>query len=202
MESSSGHVYKIWNDINDDVYVGSTFTPLDRVFAWHCLQATFITSDWHALHNLIRKLGPEHFRIESIEEFPFNARKVMQEKTEEYREKLSKWKPEDFLSDYQLCLKHEREQRKADPEWQQQRKEKDAARSKKYREENPEAVAAKNKRYWMMNAGKIYERRNAKCECECGLSYTLKNKSTHYKTQVHAKRMEELQSVQAQTTDS
>ena len=48
----------------------------------------------------------------------------------------------------------------------------------------------------------IKARRMVRCECECGLSYTLKNNSCHYKAKIHAKRMQEIENAQLATTES
>ena len=43
----------------------------------------------------------------------------------------------------------------------------------------------KQEKYYLKNKEKILEKRNKKINCECGGSYTVTNKSTHFKQKKH-----------------
>ena len=67
-----GKIYKISNDINNNLYIGQTVYSLQRRFSGHCYAST---TPNHAdandpIHRAIRKYGVEHFHIELIEECP------------------------------------------------------------------------------------------------------------------------------------
>ena len=62
-----GRIYCVRNDINDDVYVGSTIQPLSKRMATHrdkCKTQPF------TLYVCMREIGVDHFYIELLEEYP------------------------------------------------------------------------------------------------------------------------------------
>ncbi len=59
-------IYKIVNDVNDNVYVGYTATSLQKRFSWHIRDAK--TGHKKKLYNAMRKLGIDNFGIKLIEE--------------------------------------------------------------------------------------------------------------------------------------
>lgn len=59
-------VYKITNDVNDKVYIGQTINPIDIRFRRHINSAISNELDTH-FARAIRKIGPEHFKIELID---------------------------------------------------------------------------------------------------------------------------------------
>lgn len=67
------YIYKITNDINDNVYVGETIRPLEKRWQQHKKHATDINKCGH-LQLAMRKYGIEHFLIELIEECPDDIR--------------------------------------------------------------------------------------------------------------------------------
>ena len=65
-----GYIYKITNDINDKVYVGKTCnTPAER-FHKHCLDSKRKTMEKRPLYVAMNKYGVEHFKVETIGEYP------------------------------------------------------------------------------------------------------------------------------------
>lgn len=65
-----GYIYKITNDINDKVYVGKTCkTPTER-FAEHCREYKKDRAKNRPLYRAMNKYGVEHFKIETIGEYP------------------------------------------------------------------------------------------------------------------------------------
>lgn len=67
-----GNIYKISNDINDNLYIGQTVYSLQRRFNGHIYASI---TPYHQdcndpIHRAIRKYGAEHFKIELIEECP------------------------------------------------------------------------------------------------------------------------------------
>jgi len=63
----NGKVYKIVNDVNDMVYIGSTTTPLPKRFSGHKAQSRDRTSKFY---EAMKSIGVDHFRIVLIELFP------------------------------------------------------------------------------------------------------------------------------------
>ena len=63
-----GYIYKIWNDINDKLYIGKTLSTIEERFREHCRDKTSRKCEKRPLYNAMNKYGEEHFHIELIEE--------------------------------------------------------------------------------------------------------------------------------------
>lgn len=60
-------IYKIYNDINDKVYIGETIRPISKRWSQHIKKAKDLEINGH-LQNAIRNYGIDNFHIEIIEE--------------------------------------------------------------------------------------------------------------------------------------
>jgi group I intron endonuclease len=67
---NKGKIYKITNDYNDDIYVGSTCDTLIRRFINHKARFKKERSKNSSIYKLMNEIGFERFRIELIEEYP------------------------------------------------------------------------------------------------------------------------------------
>ena len=67
----NGKIYKIVNDTNDMIYVGSTTSTLAKRFYDHKASITRCT---HTFANAISEIGGDHFQILLIEPFPCNSK--------------------------------------------------------------------------------------------------------------------------------
>ena len=74
MDYKNGKIYQILNNINDEVYVGSTIQPLSKRF--HCHKADSKVRDCN-IHKLIREIGEDKIYIELIESCPCNSREEL-----------------------------------------------------------------------------------------------------------------------------
>ena len=70
-----GKIYKIINNIDDDIYIGSTTNSLHLRFAVHILTAKYIKSKNRLLYKKINELGIEHFKIELVDEITCDDKK-------------------------------------------------------------------------------------------------------------------------------
>jgi hypothetical protein len=61
-----GKIYKITNDYNDGVNIGSTCDSLVQVFIAHKMISSCETLKNHLLYTLINEIGFDRFRIELI----------------------------------------------------------------------------------------------------------------------------------------
>ena len=66
----NGKIYKIWNIINGDVYVGSTCSLLCKRMAKHRDALTVEKLQNRALYKLMLELGKDKFHIELVEDYP------------------------------------------------------------------------------------------------------------------------------------
>ena len=65
-----GKIYKITNDYNDDIYVGSTCDTLVRRFSNHKSESKKEKSQNISIYKLMNEIGFERFRIQLIEDYP------------------------------------------------------------------------------------------------------------------------------------
>ena len=63
-----GFIYKIYNDVNDKVYIGQTSGTIEERFKQHLKKVNSDDRKTYPLYNAMRKYGIEHFFIEQIEE--------------------------------------------------------------------------------------------------------------------------------------
>ena len=64
-----GKIYKITNDYNDEVYVGSTCDLLTKRFSNHKVKSKDDTKNSSPIHKLMNEIGFDRFRIELIEDY-------------------------------------------------------------------------------------------------------------------------------------
>lgn len=63
-----GKIYKIYNDVNDKLYIGKTVSSIEKRFQEHCADNKKERCEKRPLYNAMNKYGIEHFFIELIEE--------------------------------------------------------------------------------------------------------------------------------------
>ena len=64
----TGKIYKIYNDINNKLYIGKTLSTIEERFKQHCRDKTSRKCEKRPLYNAMNKYGEEHFHVELIEE--------------------------------------------------------------------------------------------------------------------------------------
>lgn len=62
-----GFIYKIYNDVNDKVYIGQTSCYVEKRWDEHLKRAKWSEKYHQSIHKAIRKYGVEHFNIECID---------------------------------------------------------------------------------------------------------------------------------------
>jgi hypothetical protein len=77
---SEGKIYKLINDVNDKIYIGSTTVTLNARMGGHRSRAKSLARD-SPLYSEMRRLSIDHFKIVLIEEFPCKS-KIELEKRE------------------------------------------------------------------------------------------------------------------------
>jgi hypothetical protein len=77
-------IYKITNDYNDEVYVGSTCNTLIKRFSVHKCDAEREKNKNRPIYKLINELGFERFRIELICDYPCEDKYQLRQKEGEY----------------------------------------------------------------------------------------------------------------------
>ena len=67
---SQGIIYKIYNDVNNKIYIGQTCSTIKHRMSQHLYRAKSKQYENLPLYNAIRKYGAEHFFIKEIERVP------------------------------------------------------------------------------------------------------------------------------------
>ena len=63
-----GKIYKIYNDVNDKLYIGKTLDTIENRLKEHKKDSKRVRKEKRPLYNAMNKYGTEHFYIELIEE--------------------------------------------------------------------------------------------------------------------------------------
>ena len=78
------YFYKITNDYNDDIYIGSTCNTLIKRFSQHKADPIRIGKTDYQLYALMNEIGFERFRIELVFDYPCEDKYQLCQKKSEY----------------------------------------------------------------------------------------------------------------------
>ena len=67
-----GFIYKIYNDVNDKVYIGQTIRTIEERWRQHKAASNDKEKYYYSIYNAIRKYGKNKFHIKEIEKICFN----------------------------------------------------------------------------------------------------------------------------------
>ena len=158
---TKGKIYKITNDFNDDVYIGSTCDRLVKRFAAHKAAAKQEKNKNIPLYKLINNVGFERFRIQLIEDFACNDKYELRQREGHYIRELSKNlnKKIEGRTVKQYYKENKEKILKRDKEYRDKNQEKIKETNKQYREDNKEKILDYKKQYYKDNKEKIKETR-------------------------------------------
>jgi hypothetical protein len=190
VDYSQSKVYKITNDFNEDVYVGSTCDTLVKRFSKHKQNSRDPVCMERPLYMLINEIGFERFRIELICDCPCEDKYQLRQKEGEYiREigtlnkkiagrtnKMYKLENSDIIKPKQVEYnKH----------YKENNKEKLLEYQKEYYKTNLEKRSTQSKLNYEKNKLIINEKRKEKIECSCGCMIRKDSFKDHLKTKKH-----------------
>ena len=150
MDYSKAKIYKIFNSLDDEIYVGSTCCNLSTRMAKHRYRAKEERSKNHKLYLKMNEVGQENFSIILLEEFKEcqnieQLRKKEREKIEELKPELNNQVP---TRTYQEWIQENHEHKKElDRQLYQRKREERIEYQKQYAQENPDKVKT-YKRTW------------------------------------------------------
>ena len=177
-----GKIYKIYNAVNDDIYVGSTTRKLSERMAEHRKPYNIKRHENLPIYKAFIEFGVESFFIELIEKCPCNDKEELRKKEGEYIRQL---KPslnkfiagrtnKEWMSDNK---EHSKQQQK---EYREANKEHRAQITRMYYQNNKDSLLPKNKLYYDINQEDIKKQKKQyydinkekvlepiKCECGC-----------------------------------
>ena len=161
---NKGKIYKITNDYNDEIYIGSTCDTLNRRFSCHKRDFKSEQCKNRPLYKLMNEIGFERFRIELIEEYTCQDKYQLRQREGHFIRELGTLNI--------LITGRSR------PESQ-----------KEYREANKDKIKEQQKEYYEVNKDKICEHQKARIKervlCECGCSINRGSISHHKKSMKH-----------------
>ena len=180
-------IYKITNDIDNKVYIGSTrILPRKR---WNQHKKEVRNGCEYPLHKHIQMVGIAHFKFDVIKEII-----VPDAKTAKIQEQIEIWNHDNVLNairshipTHNYCNDKKRASRmafyhrsKQDPEWADKEKERNRERMRKKREHTRDA---ENKR-----TAELRQQNKKLVTCICGGMYNICKKNDihqHYRTKKH-----------------
>ena len=189
---SKGKIYKITNDYNDDVYVGSTCNTLVRRFIAHKDDYKRDKNKHRPLYKLMNEIGFDRFRIELLEDYPCDDKYQLRQREGYYIRLIGTYNSS-------IAGRHFKE-------WEEENKEKRAQqnkekyeknkvnilnRRKEFRENNKQHVSEQAKKYFELHKEKYCE--NITCSCGCVIQkreQARHSKSKKHQDLMHAKSSE------------
>lgn len=197
-----GKIYKIVDNTNDNIYIGSTCEPtLARRLSGHVRKYKYYLKGLCNFITSFEIIKNNNYDIILIEEFPCENKMQLHQSERYYIENMkciNKIHPTRTHKEYRENNKDKLSEK--NKLYRENNKDKISEKMKKYYKENKEQISEMNKIYYEENKNKIVQsvkeyneknkekiqnKQNQKFICECGSNYTLSNKSHHLKTQKH-----------------
>ena len=145
----NGKIYKIVNDCDDEIYVGSTTRTLCERMAHHRFDAKRANS---RVYKKFSVLGVEHFRIILVENFSCNSKEELCAREEHWRTQLNA-----TLNTQSCHTGIDDKTYKA--QWYEQRKDDINKARKEHYANNKDEFLQKNKEYREKNREKVLEQK-------------------------------------------
>ena len=204
-----GKIYKLVDNTNGNIYVGSTCEPnLSRRLATHVGVYKRYLVNKHHFASSFTILVNNCYEMILLENYPCNSKDELYARERYYIESLqcvNKQIPtrtkKEWQDDHKEYIKaHKADYYKTNQELIAQRGkeyylnncEYIKERVKTYQINNAETVRERSKQYRLDNADDIKEKKNKRCICLCGATFTCANKNKHLQTQKHIKAMMEI----------
>lgn len=186
-----GSVYKIWNDVDDKFYIGSSTINLNKRLNHHRTNSRYEHRGSYGckFYTHMRLHGQDKFNIECLEDFECENVKELRLKEQEY---INNLKPE---LNYQRAsranmtkkeINHE-SYTKTKANQTEESKQKEKERVKKWHTENKEKVKQYKKELFQKKKAELTEkhRLSPQITCDCGSVFKQCNQSYHFKTKKH-----------------
>ena len=160
-----GSIYKIVNDVNNEVYVGSTEMKLSQRFSCHKRHCIFEKFKNYPLYKLMNDIGFNHFQIELLEEVEFETKMELRKIEGQY-----------ILNFGTL---NKMVAGRSNKEYYEINKETLLNKIKLYRQSHIEEIRKTKKEYYENNREKDLQRKTEKILCCCGKSISRCNMARH-----------------------
>jgi group I intron endonuclease len=179
-----GKIYKITNDYNEEIYIGSTCDTLVKRFSAHKKACNNDKSKHRPLYNLINEIGFDRFRIELIENYPCEDRYQLRQKEGQYIRQLG------TLNNTiagRTNIEYRLENKEKLKEYNMSEKAKQMRKVYREKDENKEKKRITDKNYKENNKEKINLVKKEMIVCECGGTFQHDGLARHKRTAKHTK---------------
>ena len=181
MDYSKSKIYKLYNNIDDEFYIGSTYMKLTKRIAKHRSASSQETFKNQKLYIKMNDIGKDKFFIEFLEEYPCENIEQLRRKEGEYikelRPTLNKNVPGRTRKEYDIDNKEHIQERTGI-----------------YTEQHRERIKERMQSYYQQedNKARQLEWGRKIVKCECGMDIRRSSPARHQKRQVHLNAMEQL----------
>ena len=170
----NGKIYKIINNINDKIYIGSTIQTLAQRFYEHKRRA--ISEKNRVIYNAINKIGIENFKIILMEKFSCNSKEELVAREAYFIKEFNTSK-----NGYNRVIP-----KRTNYEWYKDNKEHVIDYIREWGKKNKEKVNNYKKKWEKENKEKIRLRQAQRILCEtCKYNIRRGDKAVHNKTKIH-----------------
>ena len=191
VDYTKANIYKITNDYNDEVYIGSTCDTLMKRFSGH--KTTMNTKPERKLYKLMHEIGFERFRIELIENCACDDKYQLRQREGYFirqlgtlNEQIAGRDDKEYYNDTkEIRLEYAKQYRE-----REENKEHIKKSSEEYREKNRDKLNEYFKSYRQINKESIKEKTKEKVNCECGCLISKGKLPRHRTTEKHIKLMQ------------
>jgi len=167
-------IYKIIDNTNGNIYIGSTCKKLCQRLAQHRADyKQYLAGKYHYVTSF-KILENNNYDIILIENCPCDNKEQLKAKERYYIESL------DCVNKYitgRTMKEYQQDNKEKLSEYQKMYKQENIEKLKKYREDNKE----NSQKYRKNNKDKLRK----KFDCECGGHYSYGHKAEHFKTKKH-----------------
>jgi len=189
-----GKIYKIYNTINDDIYVGSTTRKLCERMAEH--RGRINHKDSHnPLYQSFIEHGVINFYIELLEKCPCSDKDELRRKEGEYIRSLKSSMNKRIAgrTDHEYYIDNKEKAKEYysvnKQHFSQRAKYYNIEHKKQYYENNKEAIKEKHKQYKENNKEYLKSYSGEKITCECGCIVTRGHLPRHKRSAKHDQLM-------------
>ena len=182
----NGKIYCIRNNIDDNIYVGSTTQSLSKRIAKHREAAKRKNYMHRTFYSKVNEIGIEHFYVELIEDCPCETLEQLRKREGHYIRKMGTLNHKiagRTGKEYHEINKDKIQiyQKEYQKEYAELNKEKIQIYRKEYTKVNKEKIQQNSHEYYEAHKQKLSE----KVICVCGGKPTLHHKLEHERTKKH-----------------
>ena len=183
---SNGRIYCIRNNVNDDVYVGSTTQPLSQRFQKHKCDLKNPKKNNFKFYQYMNELGEQNFYIELIEEYPCENIEQLRRKEGEWIRKMATLNTKIAgRTTREYYEEHLEDKKEYDKLYHEENKDKRSKQAKERYEKDKERIKQRVHDRYYREKDKIKEYTKQTLECPCGVKFLILNKSRHLKSKHH-----------------